>query len=73
MKRNFKIVLIAAFLIIAPLLMFAQPPHPNGGNNPGTSNGPVGAPVGGGTFILTILAMAYGGRKLYGSHTSEEK
>jgi len=51
MKRNFRIVLIAAFLATAPLFMLAQaPPHPNGGAAPGSGNGPVGggAPIGGG-------------------------
>lgn len=78
MKINFKKSFIAALLISVPLLMIAQPPHPNNGGAPSAgSNTKVGdqpsAPVGSGTFILTLLAMAYGGRKLYGSHTSEEK
>ena len=77
MKRNFKVMAIAAFLIIAPLFMFAQP-HPNGGNNPnmgGTTNAPVGpsAPVGNGTFFLFALAMAYAGRKVYVLPSKEEK
>lgn len=69
MKRSFKIILIAAFLVTAPLLMFAQnPPHPNnGGAAPGPGNKPVGgsAPVGNGTFILVALAAAYAGKKVY--------
>jgi hypothetical protein len=70
MKRNLKILIIAAFLVTVPLLMFAQPPHPNGGNNPNPgTNTPVGnapaAPVGNGTFILLTLALAYAGRKAY--------
>jgi hypothetical protein len=67
MKRNFKIVLIAAFLFTAPLLMLAQsPPHPNGGVN-GPGGGPVGggAPIGGGVVLLVALGVAYGARKLY--------
>ena len=69
MKRNLKVLLIAAFMVTAPLLIFAQP-HPNGGNNPnagGTTNNPVGpsAPIGNGTFILLMLAAAYGSRKVY--------
>ena len=77
MKRNFKVMAIAAFLIITPLFMFAQP-HPNGGNNPnggGTTNAPVGpsAPVGNGTFILVAMALAYAGRKVYILPSPEEK
>jgi hypothetical protein len=68
MKRNIRILLIAAFIVIAPLLMFAQvPPHPNGGNAPGNGNGPVGggAPVGSGLIILIAMGAAYGANKLY--------
>ena len=71
MKRNLKIFAISAFLVIAPLLMFAQnPPHPNDGNGaPNTGPGgnkPVGtSPVGDGVYILVTLAIAYGSRKLY--------
>jgi hypothetical protein len=69
MKRNLKILAISAFLVIAPLLMFAQaPPHPNnGGTAPGTGNTPVGgsAPLDDGVFILASLAIAYGSRKIY--------
>ena len=65
-------ILIAVILISAPLLMFAQPPHPNQNANPGGGNAPVGggAPVGNGTYILITLAVAYavskanGGRKV---------
>jgi hypothetical protein len=67
MKRNFRIVLIAAFLITAPLLMMAQnPPHPNGGVN-GPGGGPVGggAPIGSGVYLLIAMGAAYGARKLY--------
>ena len=71
MNRNLKILAISAFLLIAPLLMFAQsPPHPNnGGTAPGPGNGnhPVGggAPIGDGVYILATLAIAYGSRKIY--------
>ena len=78
MKNIFIILTIVTFLLASPVLLLAQP-HPNGGNAPntgGTHNGPVGgAPIGNGTFILTALAMAYAGRKVYvvqGSDTNEE-
>jgi hypothetical protein len=67
MKRNLRIVLIAAFLVTAPLIMFAQqPPHPNGGNN-GPGGGPVGggAPIGSGVVLLVAMGAAYGASKLY--------
>ena len=63
MKRNFRISVITAFLITTPLLLLAQaPPHPNGGNAPGTGNGPVGggAPLGESLFIFIALALLYG-------------
>ena len=73
MKRNLKIFAISAFLVIAPLLMFAQsPPHPNnGGTAPGPGNKPVGggAPIEDGVYILATLVIAYGSRKLYVMHS----
>ena len=65
MKTKYKTVLIAILLITAPLLMLAQnPPHPNGGSDPGAGNQPVGgstgAPVGDGVYVLLALAAAYG-------------
>ena len=69
MKTNFRILLIAAFLITAPLFMLAQaPPHPNGGAPPTSgTNGPVGggAPIGSGVILLVAMGMAYGASKLY--------
>jgi len=68
MKRNFRVILLAAFLIASPLLMQAQtPPHPNGGAVPGSGNGPVGggAPVGSGVIVMLAMGAAYGLRKLY--------
>jgi hypothetical protein len=65
MKPNFKILLIAALLVTAPLFMFAQP-FP-GDPKPGTEVGgpPAGAPIGNGTVILLTLAAAYALRKAY--------
>ena len=76
MKRKFRIVLIAGFLIAAPLLMLAQsPPHPNGGNAPnvGGSNGPVGggAPIGGGVVLLVTMAAGYGAKKLFKTSSTD--
>ena len=58
-------------LIIIPLWMTAQPPHPNGGNTPGPGNTPVGggapnpSPVDGGVGILIAMGLAYGAKKTY--------
>mgnify|MGYP001811314133 CR=1 FL=1 len=77
MKINFKILLIAAFLVTAPLLMLAQnPPHPNNGGAPGTGNTPVGgspsgAPIGGGAEILVTLGIAYAISKYRASKKEE--
>lgn len=75
MKINFKILLIAAFLVSAPLLMLAQPPHPNNGAAPGAGNTPVGqspsAPIGGGAEILITLGIAYAISKYKGTKKEE--
>lgn len=79
MKRTFKILIIAAFLAIAPVLLMAQaPPHPDDDPtkdpNATTVGGqPSGAPIGNGTFILLTLAVAYAGRKVYVMRGSTEQ
>ncbi|MCB0805127.1 MAG: hypothetical protein KDC05_04960 [Bacteroidales bacterium] len=68
MKKALRIATVAAFLLAAPVFMFAQnPPHPNGGGAPGGGNTPVGggAPIGGGLIIMMALGMGYGARKVY--------
>ncbi len=55
-----------AALIVAPTLIMAQPPDPNGGSNPnGGSTVGGNAPIGGGLFILMGLAAGYGTKKVY--------
>lgn len=52
----------------APVILLAQtPPHPNGGNAPGTGNTPVGggAPIDGGITLMLLMGAAYGTRKVY--------
>ena len=82
MKRSFKILIITAFMAIAPVIMLAQnPPHPGDGangdpTNSGTEVGgtpPAGAPIGNGTFILLTLAAAYAGRKVYVMQSAEQQ
>lgn len=68
MKKALRIVTIMAFLLAAPVFMFAQnPPHPNGGGAPGGGNTPVGggAPIDGGLSIMLVLGAAYGAKKVY--------
>ena len=69
MKKIITIITIILSLSL-PLATLAQPPHPNGGNNPDNGNTPVGggasgAPVGSGTLLLTLLAASYAGVKTY--------
>jgi hypothetical protein len=79
MKRKLRIMTIAAMLAFSPLFMLAQaPPHPNGGNAPGTGNtkvgdNPSGAGIGDGVFVLLALSMAYAGRKLYELRNAKEE
>lgn len=63
-----KILIISAIFLslTMPLILFAQnPPHPNGGNAPTTTNAPVGggAPIGNETYIFLVLAASYLGFK----------
>jgi hypothetical protein len=74
MKRTFKTFLIAAFLIVAPLFMFAQaPPLPDTTPPAGSEVGGTGAPVGNGTFILLTLAAAFAIRKVYVLRDAKEE
>ena len=76
-----KLIITSAIAIALslPLVLSAQtPPHPNGGNAPGGNNTavghePSGAPIGSGTIILTLLAAAYGGKKVYNLRKDEKE
>jgi len=69
MKNSIKIFAIAVLMTAAPLIIMAQylPTHPNGGNDPGPANTPVGgaAPIDGGLSILLLLGAAYGSKKIF--------
>lgn len=41
------------------------PPPPPGGGHGGPGNGPPGAPIGEGIFLLIGMASLYGGKKVY--------
>jgi len=73
MKRNLKIFLISAFLLMAPLFMIAQnPPMPGDDPVDGQEVPSAGAPIGNGTFILITLAVAYALRKVYEMRSGPE-
>jgi hypothetical protein len=67
MKKSTIITGIAIIIMLAiSLCSTAQtPPHPNGGNGPGTGNTPVGggAPLDGGLVLMIGLGVMYGLKK----------
>lgn len=69
MKKIISIIAIAISLSLPLVLSAQQPPHPNGDVTPTDDSKRVGhgpsAPIGSGTIILTLLAAAYGGKKVY--------
>ena len=74
MKRIFRILTIAIFVLVFPILIQAQGllRHPNDGSRPGGGNHPVGwtpptgAPIDGGLSIMLLLAFGYGAKKFHG-------
>ena len=74
MKRNLKILILATFLVTAPLFMLAQTPPLPDAPTAGTEVGaPAGAPIGSGTLILLTLAAAYAFRKVYVLRSAKEE
>ncbi len=75
-----KLIITSAIAIALslPLILSAQtPPHPGGDPSTGGhttvgGNAP-GAPIGSGTIILTLLAAAYGGKKVYNLRKEEKE
>lgn len=77
MKRKLYIFLTTVFMLAfmsINLPAMAQPHpdmgHQQNGDQQGTTGG---APVGNGTFILLMLAVAYAGRKAYNQKQQEEE
>jgi hypothetical protein len=68
MKNNIKNIIAIVFLILGPVITFAQgPPAPSpipdpdfGPGGPIGCNASTGAPVGNGYWVLLALAFAYG-------------
>lgn len=65
---------ILMFLALTEISMGQPPPPPLGGHsNSGDQPPGSGAPVGSGTLIMLILAVAYASKKVYDLHKDEEK
>ncbi len=64
--KKLNLLLTAVLMLFMIISLSAQtPPHPNGGNSPGSSNIPIGggAPIGSGIFLLIGMGAVYGGKK----------
>lgn len=76
-KKLIYTILIAVFTILSTANLNAQPlpdQQQGGGTVPGDRIGAAaGAPVGNGTLILFVLAVAYAGRKAYSLKPQDEK
>ena len=79
MKRKLYIFLTTVFMLVFVAINFnsvAQSPphvdlqHQKKGDQPGTTGG---APIGNGTLILMVMAVAYAGRKTYSLKQQEEE
>jgi len=67
MKKTLKVLALIAVFVLAGLLAQAQP-HPGQQNGGGAvSGGPIGgsAPIGDGSSILLLSALAFGAIKFY--------
>ncbi len=79
MKKAIQYTILVAFFVISSITCLqAQPPHPNQTSGGGAVTGDrigdaPGAPVGSGTIILTLLAAAYGGKKVYNLRKEEKE
>ena len=68
MKNKIKIIILFLGMVFLAVPLSAQVMAPGDpGNDPQPGNPPIGggAPVGSGLFILTGLAAAYAGKKVY--------
>jgi hypothetical protein len=61
-----KLIILSVFLMISSFTLIAQAP-PNPPQNANEGGGPVGggAPIGEGIVLLSVLAAAYGGKKVF--------
>ena len=81
MKKAIQYTILVAFLVLISItgLQAQDPPHPGQTSGGGAVTGgrigdaPAGAPIGSGTIILTLLAAAYGGKKVYNLRKEEQE
>lgn len=80
MKKAIQYTILVAFLVVASAtcLQAQAPPHPGQTSGGGAVTGgrigdAPGAPIGSGTIILTLLAAAYGGKKVYNLRKEEKE
>lgn len=68
-------ILILTVTFYSNTVLASEPPDPPSGDHGGDDDLPPGggAPIGGGTFILMGLAVAYGGKKVYTNRKEEDK
>jgi len=64
-KTIIKVSAIFAMMLLSFGVFAQNPPHPNGGGDPGSGNTPVGggAPIDGGLTLLLIMGAAYSSKK----------
>ena len=65
------ILMVVMFLMTSPIVAQQTSPGDPGGTPTGPPMGG-GAPIGGGTFILLALGLAYGGKKAFAFKEEEE-
>jgi len=76
MKKALQYSFLTAFLVVSTVFSLKAQPHAgqqSTGNVTGDRIGAgAGAPVGGGTLLLIVLAGLYGGKKVYAMRKSLE-
>ena len=67
MKKIYKVIALIAVFVLVGYLAQAQPHAGQTSGGGAVAGDPIGAgaPIGNGTMFLVVLALAYGGRKLY--------
>ena len=72
--RHIKIILLIVFLTFTCSMLQSQPPPPpNHGSSGNEAPEGVGAPIGGGALILSLLAAGYGIVRWYGKRGEEKE
>ena len=72
--KTIKFIFSVLAVFIFSIGVMAQPPDPPGGHGSDDDELPGGdAPIGGGTFVLMGLAVAYGGKKVFNLLKQDDK